>query len=171
MGSVQFSSVAQSCPTLCDPMNRSTPGFPVHHQLPEFTQTHVHGVSDAIQPSHPLSSPSLGYGDCRMTVALNMVQREQRKVAFMLSRCHKDISCFFSMTKCMVFNPPRGFRAWHVFPQGFTVQTLVKEDTEERMRLATWQQVEEVSHNTALYLQEALCIYSRISSSESLIWP
>ena len=54
----QFSSVAQSCPTLCDPMNRSTPGLPVHHQLPEFTQTHVHWVGDAIQPSHPLSSPS-----------------------------------------------------------------------------------------------------------------
>ena len=52
----QFSSVAQSCPTLCDPMNRSMPGLPVHHQLPEFTQTHVHQVSDAIQPSHPLSS-------------------------------------------------------------------------------------------------------------------
>ena len=55
---VQFSSVAQSCLTLCDPMNHSTPGLPVHHQLPEFTQTHVHRVSDAIQPSHPLSSPS-----------------------------------------------------------------------------------------------------------------
>ena len=56
--SVQFSSVAQLCPTLCDPMNRSKPGLPVHHQLLEFTQTHVHRVSDAIQPSHPLSSPS-----------------------------------------------------------------------------------------------------------------
>ena len=55
---VQFSSVAQSCPTLCNPMNCSTPGLPVHHQLPEFTQTHIHRVSDAIQPSHPLSSPS-----------------------------------------------------------------------------------------------------------------
>ena len=54
----QFSSVAQSCPTLCDPMNCNTPGLPVHHQLPEFFQTHVHRVSDAIQPSHPLSSPS-----------------------------------------------------------------------------------------------------------------
>ena len=53
----QFSSVAQSCPTLCDPMNCSTPGLPVHHQLPEFTQTHAHWVGDAIQPSHPLSSP------------------------------------------------------------------------------------------------------------------
>ena len=56
--SVQFSSVAQSCPTLCDPMNHSMPGLPVHHQLAESTQTHVHRVSDAIQPSHPLSSPS-----------------------------------------------------------------------------------------------------------------
>ena len=56
--SVQFSSVAQSCLTLCDPMNRSRPGLPVHQQLPEFTQTHVHRVGDAIQPSHPLSSPS-----------------------------------------------------------------------------------------------------------------
>ena len=56
--SFQFSSVAQSCQTLCDSMNHSTSGLPIHHQLPEFTQTHVHGVSDAIRPSHPLSSPS-----------------------------------------------------------------------------------------------------------------
>ena len=56
--SVQFSSVTQSCQTLCDPMNHSTPGLTVHHQLPEFTQTHIHQVRDAIQPSHPLSSPS-----------------------------------------------------------------------------------------------------------------
>ena len=56
--SVQLSSVAQSCPTLFDPMNHSTPGLPVHHQLPGFTQIHIHRVSDAIQPSHPLSSPS-----------------------------------------------------------------------------------------------------------------
>ena len=55
--SVQFSSVTQSCLALCDPMNCSTPGLPVHHQLPEFTQTHIHRVGDAIQPSHPLSSP------------------------------------------------------------------------------------------------------------------
>ena len=53
----QFSSVTQSCLTLCDPMNRSTPGLPVHHQLPEFTQTHAHPVVDAIQPSHPPLSP------------------------------------------------------------------------------------------------------------------
>ena len=57
-GSVQFSSVAQSCLTLCDPVDCSTPGLPVHHQLQELTQTHVHRVSDAIQISHPLSSPS-----------------------------------------------------------------------------------------------------------------
>ena len=57
-GKVQFSSVVQSCPTLCDPMDSSTPGFPVHHHLPESTQTHVHWVGDAIKPSHPLSSPS-----------------------------------------------------------------------------------------------------------------
>ena len=55
---VQFSSFAQSCTTLCDSMNRSTPGLPVHHHLPEFIRTHVHRVSDAIQPSHPLLSPS-----------------------------------------------------------------------------------------------------------------
>ena len=54
---LQFSSVTQSCPTLCDPMACSMPGFPVHYQLPELAQTHVHWVSDAIQPSHPLSSP------------------------------------------------------------------------------------------------------------------
>ena len=58
ISSVQFSLVAQSCPTLCDPMNHSTLGLLVHHQLPEFSQTHVHRVSDAIQPSDPLSSPS-----------------------------------------------------------------------------------------------------------------
>ena len=56
--SVHFSSVTQSCPTPCDTMNRSTPGLPVHHELPEFTQTFIHQVGDAIQPSHPLSSPS-----------------------------------------------------------------------------------------------------------------
>ena len=59
LGAVKgFSSVAQLCPTLCNPMDCSMPGFPVHHQLPELIQTHVHWVGDAIQPSHPLSSPS-----------------------------------------------------------------------------------------------------------------
>ena len=58
MSIFQFSSVAQSCPTLCDPVDFSMPGLPVHHQLPELTQIHVHLVGDAIQPSHPLSSAS-----------------------------------------------------------------------------------------------------------------
>ena len=58
ISSVQFSSVAQSCPTLCDPMNRSTPGLPVHHQFLKTAQTHINQVGDAIQPSHPLSTPS-----------------------------------------------------------------------------------------------------------------
>ena len=58
LASVQFSSVAQLCPPLCDPMDYSMPGFPVHHELPELAQTHVHGVCDAIQPSHLLLSPS-----------------------------------------------------------------------------------------------------------------
>ena len=66
--SVQFSSVTQSCTTLCDPMDHSTPGLPVHHQPPEFTHTHLHWVSDAIQPSHPLSSPS--------PLALNLSQHQ-----------------------------------------------------------------------------------------------
>ena len=76
----QFSSVAQSCLTLCDPMNCSMPGLPVHHQLPEFTQSHVHWVSDAIQPSHPLSSPSLPalnlsqhQGLCKWVSSLHLV--------------------------------------------------------------------------------------------------
>ena len=66
--SIQFSSVSQSCPTLWDPMDCSMPGFPVHHQLPEFTPTHVHWVGDAIQPSHPLSTPS--------TPAFNLSQHQ-----------------------------------------------------------------------------------------------
>ena len=66
--SVQFISVSQSCPTLCNPMDCRTPGFPVYHLLPEFTQTHIHWVGDAIQPSHPLSSPS--------SPALNLSQHQ-----------------------------------------------------------------------------------------------
>ena len=65
---IQLSSVAQSFPTVCDPMNRSTPSLPLHHQLPELTQTEVHQVGDAIQPSHPLSSPS--------PLALNLSQHQ-----------------------------------------------------------------------------------------------
>ena len=71
--SVQFSSVTQSCPPLCNPMNRSTPGLPVHHQLPEFTQTHVHRDSDAIQPSHPLSFP---FSSCPRSLPASVFSNE-----------------------------------------------------------------------------------------------
>ena len=71
LSSVQFISVAQSCPTLCNSMNHSTPGLPVHHQLPEFTETQVHQVGDAIQPSHPGKNPAPGFqmtsSDCLLT--------------------------------------------------------------------------------------------------------
>ena len=68
----QIRSVAQSCPTLCDPMNHSTPGLRVHHQLPEFTQTHVHRVSDAIQPSHPV----VPFSSCPQSLPLLMSKSE-----------------------------------------------------------------------------------------------
>jgi len=87
--SVQFSSVAQSCPTLCDTMNRSTPGLPVHHQLPESTQTHVHWVGDAIQPSCPLSSPS--------PPALNLSQHQG--LFKWVSSSALDYKC---KTKCLI---------------------------------------------------------------------
>ena len=78
---VQLSSFAQSCPTLCDPMNHSTPGLPVHHQLPESTQTHVHRVGDNIQPSHALSSPS--------PPALNLSQHQGLFKSALPIRCPK----------------------------------------------------------------------------------
>ena len=71
--SIQFSSVAQSCLTFCDPMNCSTPGLPVHHQLPEITQTHDHQVGDAIQPSHPLSSP---FSSCPQSLPASVFSNE-----------------------------------------------------------------------------------------------
>ena len=90
---VQFSSVTQSCPTLCNPMNHSTPGLPVHHQLLESTQTHVHWVSDAIQPSHPLSSPS---------PALNLSQHQG---------LFKWVSSSHQVAKVLEFQPqPQSFQ-------------------------------------------------------------
>ena len=86
-GSVQFSSVAQLCPTFCDPMDHSTAGLPVHHQLPEFTQTRVHWVGDAIQPSHPSSSPS--------PPALNLSQHQGLRI-----RWPKYWSFSFSISHC-----------------------------------------------------------------------
>ena len=93
ISSVQFSSVAQLCPTLCDPMNHSTPGLPVHHQLPESTQTHVHWVGDAIKPSYPLSSPS--------SPALNLSQHQG---------LFKWVSSSHQMAKVMEFQLQQSFQ-------------------------------------------------------------
>ena len=90
--SVQFSSVAQSCPTFCDPMNRSMPGLPVHHQVPESTQINVHWVSDAIQPSDPLSSPS--------STALNFSQHQGLFQWVLLIRWPKYWSFSFNINPC-----------------------------------------------------------------------
>ena len=103
---VQFSSVTQSYPTLCDPMNCSTPGLPVHHQLPEFTQTHVHWVSDAIQPSHPLSSPS---------PALNISQHQ---------RLFKWVSSSHQVVKVLEFHLQHQFFQW-AFRTEFLLDGLV----------------------------------------------
>ena len=87
---LQFSSVAQSCPTPRDPMNCSTPGLPVHHQLPEFTPAHVHRVGDAIQPSHPLLSPSPpAPNPCQHRGLFQWVSSlcEVAKVLYMFNRC------------------------------------------------------------------------------------
>ena len=94
--SVQFSSVAQSCPTLCDPMNRSTPGLPVHHQLPEFTQTQVHRVSDAIQPSHPLASPSPpALNPSSIRVFSFGISYHEIPMEYILSTCIYQKTCLF----------------------------------------------------------------------------
>ena len=86
----QIRSVAQSCPTLCDPMNRSMPGLPVRHQLPEFTETHIHRVSDAIQPSHPLSSPS----PLAPNPSINLTQMIDLLVYLLFQLKHLSISSF-----------------------------------------------------------------------------
>ena len=93
--SVQFSSVAQSCLTLCNPMNHSMPGLPVHHQLPESTQNHVHWVSDAIQLSHPLSSPS--------SPALNLSQHQG---------LFKWVSSSHEVAKILEFQPQHQSFQW-----------------------------------------------------------
>ena len=103
---VQFSSVAQSCPTPCDPINHSTPGLPVHHQLREFTQIHVHWVSDAIEPSYPLLSPS--------PPALNLSQHQS---------LFKWISSLHQVAKILEFSastsvPPMNTQDWS--PLGWT---------------------------------------------------
>jgi len=107
MLSVQFSSVAQSCPTLCDPMNHSTPGLPVHHQLLEYTQTHVHRVSDAIQPSHPLSYPS--------PLAFNLSQHQG---------LFKWVSSLHQMAKVLEFQPHHQSFQW-IFRTDFLLTGLI----------------------------------------------
>ena len=99
ISSVQFSSFSQSCLTLCDPMNRSTPGLPVHHQLPEFAQTHVHRVGDAIQPSHPLSSPSPP-GDCSHEIKRHLLLG--RKVMTILDSILKSRDITLPTKVCLV---------------------------------------------------------------------
>ena len=100
-----ISSLAQLCPTLCDPMDCSTPGLPVHHQLPEFTQTHVHRVSDVIQPSHPLPSPS--------PAALN---RSQHQGLFQwVSPSHQVAKVLTSASTSVL---PMNIQDW--FPLGWT---------------------------------------------------
>ena len=105
--SVQFSSVAQSCPTLCDPMDCSTPVLLVHHQLPEFTQTHVHWDSDAIQPSHPLSFPappaylwSIGFPFCVQVWFISSV--EQSALMSRAVFCTHITPCTFPAAKAPV---------------------------------------------------------------------
>ena len=99
---LQFSSVTQSCPTLCEAMNRSTPGFPVHHQLPEFTQTPVHQVGDAIQPSHPLSSPfspapippSIRVFSNESTLCMRWPKYWSFSLSIIPSKEHRGLICF-----------------------------------------------------------------------------
>ena len=98
----QFSSVAQSCPTLCDPMDCSTPGLPVHHQLPEFTQTHIHRVGDAIQPSHALLSPS--------SPALNLSQHQGLWLSALHIRWSKYWSFSFNISPSNVHSGLISFR-------------------------------------------------------------
>ena len=94
--SVQFSSVGQSCPTLCDTMNHSTPSFPVHHQLLELAQTHVQWVGDAIQPSHPLSSPSSPALNLSQPQGLFPLVTSLHHMPKVLELQHQSFQCIFS---------------------------------------------------------------------------
>ena len=105
---VQFSSVTQSCPTLCNPMNRSTLGLPVHHQLLEFTQTHVHRVGDANQPSHPLSSP--------YTPDLNLVAVFKANIFFLYEYCY---SRFLLVSICMEYPYPSQYLQSVICPTAY----------------------------------------------------
>ena len=119
--SVQFSSVAQLCPTLCDPMDCSIPGFPVHHQLPELAQTHVHRVGDAIQPFHPLSSPS------SPTFSLSQHQGLSNKSVFRI-RLPKYWSFSFSISTSNEYSGLISFRMYwfDLFAVQGTLQSLLQ---------------------------------------------
>ena len=105
-----FSSVAQSCPALWDPMDGSSPGFPVHHQLPELAQTHVHWVGDAVQPSHPLlssSPPAFNLSQHQVIFQwLSSLHQEAKVLEFQLQ--HQHISCYsqFMLHKCRMLTVP-----------------------------------------------------------------
>ena len=104
----QIRSVAQSCPTLCDPMNCSTPGLPVHHQLPEFTQTHFHRVSDAIQPSHPLSSPCPLAPNPSVIIIIILITGIYLSLQFKKLHQITQFLCLFSFDSC-IWNFPSWF--------------------------------------------------------------
>ena len=100
----QFRSVALSYPTLCDPMNRSTPGLPVHHQPPEFTQTHIHRVSDTIQPSHPLSSPSPPVPNPSQHQSLFQWVNSSREVVNPCAQASLKPTVYYLLACCVLFS-------------------------------------------------------------------
>ena len=125
---IQFSSVPQSCPTLCDSMNCSMPGLPVHHQLPAFTQTHVHWVSDAIQPFHPLSSPA--------SPALNLSQHQS---------LFKWVSSSHQMAKALEFQLQHQSFQWINKTAGRNINNLryaddttLMAESEEELKASWW---------------------------------
>ena len=131
LASVQFSSVAQSCPTLWDPMNRSTPGLPVHHQLPEFTQTHVHPVGNAIQPSHALSSPS--------PPAPNPSQHQERRSLSIMPSKSFHVAAFFFMAEYYCrWSTPKSDWLYSLQPKMKKLYTVSKNKTGSWLWLRSW---------------------------------
>ena len=116
LSSDQIRSVAQSCLTLCDPMNLSMPGLPVHHQLPEFTETHIHRVSDVIQPSHPLSAPSPPAPNPSQHQSLFQWVNSSHEVA-KVPAYHN--CCFLVIMSCLTLETPRLLCLWDFPRQGY----------------------------------------------------
>ena len=142
--SVQFSSVAQSCPTLCDPMDCSVPGLPVHHQLLESAQTHVHRISDAIQPSHPLSSPS--------SPALDLSQHQD---------LFKWVSSSYQVAKTLEFQPQHQSFQWT--PVSFRMDWLDL--------LVVQKGLSRVFSNTTVQKHQFCARLSLYSNSHIRVWP